>query len=131
MKPVDDTSFEAVVIEGETYKVPQAVVHEIEALRERDFELIRNFAYNEDDTIVITFPDGLGPEAIERLGEVAQKQFGEGRIALVPESMGFHTQEKLTELLNVGADLADAVRTGDGTLGLAALTAWRTLTEGE
>jgi hypothetical protein len=131
MSAVDDTAFETVEIEGVAYKVPQAVVKEIDALRERDFELIRNFHANEDDTIVITFPDGLGPEAVERLGEIAQQQFGEGRIALVPESMGFHTQDKLTELLSVGADLAEAVRTGDGAAGLNALAAWRKLTGAE
>jgi hypothetical protein len=130
MNPVDDTAFETVEIEGVAYKVPQPVVKEIEVLRERDFELIRSFKANDDDTIIITFPDGLGPDAIERLGEMAQKQFGEGRIALVPESMGFHTQEKLAELLSVGADMAAALEdTSDIMAGYKAVKAWKELTE--
>jgi hypothetical protein len=131
MSAVDDTAFETVEIGGIAYKVPQPVVKEIEVMRESDLRIIEDFHHEEGDTIIVTFPDGLSPEAVERLGEMAEKNFGDARIALVPESMGFHTQEKLAELLSVGADLADAIRSGDGAAGLDALTAWRKLTEGE
>lgn len=107
--------FEVVMIDDREYRVPQAVCDEIETLREKRCQL----AWTEvgpDDTIIITVPSAVSMEFQAAVGERAKEQFPEHRVAVLPEALGFHTEEGFGEALQMAMKVATAVleeREGD------------------
>lgn len=129
-----ETAFETIKIEGEVFKVPQAVVREVEALREKAAGSVRGFEPKPGEAVVITVPDDLSGEACQGIGAAAKAQYPDNEIAIMPESLGLHTLEGFTLLMKVGTEMSSAIHVGDSAGDIAGWDAadrWDKLISGE
>lgn len=129
-----ETAFETIKIEGEVFKVPQAVVHEVEALRDKAAGGVRGFEPKPGEAVIITVPDDLSREACQGIGATAKAQYPDNEIAVMPESLGLHASEGLTDLIKVGTEMSSAIHIGDSAGDIAAWDAagrWDRLISGE
>lgn len=111
MQPGEHT-FEKVRIDGQDYGVPQAVVQEIEALREKAVGGIRGFKPAEGETIIITTPAGASREFVEAVMHAAHENFPDESVAVVPEDLEFHTQKGFVALVEAGQAMCDRILHG-------------------
>lgn len=132
--PTDPESEELVMAAGLEFRVPPPVAAELKAEREgvvaAVVEKLATLEVGPDDTIILTVPDGAGPEMTEAILAGLSQQFPENRGCVLPESLGLHAKENFATLLEAGSEMAKALGSGLPDKAIEWGRRWNELTHG-